>query len=223
MSGDSSGAAGGESGWTEEHFDDAGQQREAATFGMWIFLATEILFFGVLFASYTICRRLYPQGFAIASRHTDWLMGSLESAVLLTSGTLMVLAVRALQLDQRRAAAGLLAATALFGVGFLVMHGFEYYREFTEQLIPGVNFQHSGPHAGAVELFFCLYYAITGFHSLHVLIGVILIAILAARVARGAFGPGRHTTLELAALYWHFVDIVWLFVFPLIYLVGRAG
>lgn len=224
MSGDSANpTAGGEPGWTEEHFDDAGQQREAATFGMWIFLATEILFFGVLFASYTICRMLYPQGFAIASRHTDLLMGTIESVVLLTSGTLMVLAVRALQLDQRRAATWLLAATALLGVGFLVMHAFEYYREFTEQLVPGINFRHSGPHASTVELFFCLYYAITGFHSLHVLIGVIIIAILALRVARGDFGPRHHTALELSALYWHFVDIVWIFVFPLIYLVGRAG
>ena len=215
-------ATGGASGW-EEHFDDAEQQREAATFGMWVFLATEILFFGVLFASYTICRVLYPQGFAIASRHTDMVLGTIETAVLLTSSTVVMLGVRALQLDQRRAATWLFGSTAALGLGFLVMHGFEYYREFTEHLIPGVNFQQEGPHARAVELFFCLYYAITGFHSLHVLIGVTLIAILTVRVARGAFGPRRHTTLELTALYWHLVDIVWIFVFPLIYLVGRAG
>jgi len=216
-------AAGDEPHWIEEHFDDAAQQREAATFGMWVFLATEILFFGVLFVSYTICRMLYPEGFAIASRHTDLSLGTLETAILLTSSTLIMLGVRALQLDRRRAATWLLGATAALGVLFLALHGFEYYREFTEQLIPGVNFRQEGPHAAAVELFFCLYYAITGFHSLHVLIGVTLIAILAVRVARGAFGPQRHTTLELTALYWHLVDIVWIFVFPLIYLVGRAA
>ena len=207
----------------EEHFDDASQQREAAAFGMWVFLATEILFFGVLFASYTICRVLYPQGFAVASRHTDLVLGTIETVVLLTSSTLVMLGLRALQLDRRRAATALLGSTAALGFAFLVLHGFEYYREYTERLIPGLNFHQEGPQARAVELFFCLYYAITGFHSLHVLIGATLILILTVRVARGAFGPRRHTTVELTALYWHLVDIVWLFVFPLIYLIGRAG
>lgn len=212
-----------ESGPVEEQYDDAVQQREAATLGMWVFLATEILFFGVLFASYTICRVLYPQGFAEASRHTDMLLGTIETAVLLTSSSLIALGVRAIKLDERRLAAGLLVGTGLLGISFLVMHGFEYYKEYTERLIPGIDFAQSGPHAHAVELFFCLYYFITGFHSLHVLIGVTVIMVLAARVARGAFGPQRYTTLELTALYWHLVDIVWIFVYPLIYLVGRSG
>jgi cytochrome c oxidase subunit 3 len=206
-----------------EQYDDAAQQREAATLGMWVFLATEILFFGVLFASYTICRVLYPQGFAVASRHTDMLFGTLETAVLLTSSSLIALGVRAIKLDQRRLAAGLLSGTALLGISFLVMHGFEYYKEYTEHLIPGIDFAQGGPYAHAVELFFCLYYFITGFHSLHVIIGVTVILVLSARILRGAFGPQRHTTVELAALYWHLVDIVWIFVYPLIYLVGRSG
>lgn len=207
----------------EEQYDDAVQQREAATLGMWVFLATEILFFGVLFASYTICRVLYPQGFAEASRHTDMLLGTFETAVLLTSSSLIALGVRAIKLDERRLAAGLLVGTGLLGISFLVMHGFEYYKEYTEHLIPGIDFAQSGPHAHAVELFFCLYYFITGFHSLHVMVGVTVIMVLAARVACGAFGPQRYTTLELTALYWHLVDIVWIFVYPLIYLVGRSG
>ena len=207
----------------EEQYDDAVQQREAATLGMWVFLATEILFFGVLFASYTICRVLYPQGFAAASRHTDMLLGTIETAVLLTSSSLIALGVRAIKLDERRLAARLLVGTGLLGISFLVMHGFEYYKEYTEHLIPGIDFAQNGPHAHAVELFFCLYYFITGFHSLHVIIGVTVILVLAARVARGAFGPQRYTTLELTALYWHLVDIVWIFVYPLIYLVGRSG
>lgn len=207
----------------EEQFDDPVQQRESATLGMWMFLATEILFFGVLFASYTICRVLYPDGFAVASRHTDMLLGTVETAVLLTSSSLIAIAVRAIKLNQRSTATALLLGTAGLGLSFLVMHGFEYYKEYTEHLVPGLNFVQHGVHARAVELFFCLYYFITGFHSLHVLIGVCVILVLARWVARGAFGPQRYTTPELAALYWHLVDIVWIFVFPIIYLVGRAG
>ncbi len=206
-----------------EQYDDPVQQREAATLGMWLFLATEILFFGVLFASYTVCRVLYTEGFAAASRRTDMLLGTLETAVLLTSSALVALGVRAIKLDRRTRACALLAGTAVLGATFLVMHGFEYHQEYTEPLVPGIDFLQRGPHARAVELFFCLYYFITGFHSLHVLIGVAIMAVLAVRIARGAFGPGRFTTLELAALYWHLVDIVWISVYPLIYLVGRSG
>jgi cytochrome c oxidase subunit 3 len=207
----------------EEQYDDAGQQRIAATLGMWVFLATEVLFFGVLFASYTILRVLYPDGFSAASRHTDMVLGTAETAVLLTSSCLIALAVRAVKLDQNRLAAGLLAGTAGLGLAFLVMHGFEYHKEYTEHLIPGVDFMQRGRNAHAVELFFCLYYCITGFHSLHVAIGVAVILVLAVRVAHGSFGSRRYTTPELAALYWHLVDIVWIFVYPLIYLVGRSG
>lgn len=207
----------------EEQFDDLVQQRESATLGMWMFLATEILFFGVLFTSYTICRVLHPAGFAAASRHTDMLLGTIETAVLLISSALIALAVRAIKLDQRTTATVLLLGTAGLGITFLVMHGFEYYREYTEHLVPGVNFEQHGEHARAVELFFCLYYFITGFHSLHVLIGVCVILVLAKWVAHGAFGPQHHTTPELTALYWHLVDIVWIFVYPVIYLVGRSG
>lgn len=207
----------------EEQFDDPEQQREAATLGMWVFLSTEILFFGVLFASYTVCRVLHPLGFAEASRRTDMLLGTAETAVLLISSTLIALGVRALRLERRRAAIRLFVATALLGLAFLTMHGYEYYREYQEHLIPGIDFEQQGPHARTIELFFWMYYCITGFHSLHVAIGVAVILVLAVRVARGEFGAARYTAPELTALYWHLVDIVWIFVYPLIYLVGRAG
>ena len=207
----------------EEQFDEPAQQREAATLGMWVFLSTEILFFGVLFAGYTVMRVLHPLGFAIASRQTDMLLGTVETAVLLTSSSLIALGVRAVKLNQWRTATWLMAGTASLGLAFLVMHGFEYYKEYTEHLIPGINFSRHGPQAPAVELFFFLYYCITGFHSLHVAVGVILIAVLAVRVSHQVFGSQRYTTPELTALYWHLVDIVWIFVYPLIYLVGRAG
>jgi len=207
----------------EAQFDDAVQQREAATLGMWVFLATEILFFGVLFASYTVGRVLHPEGFAAGSRRLDMLLGTIETAVLLTSSCLIALGVRALRLEQRARCCGLLLATAALGLSFLALHGFEYYREYGEHLVPGIDFLQTGPAARTMELFFCLYYFITGFHSLHVLVGVLVIAVLTVRVWRGAFGPRHYTTLELAALYWHLVDIVWIFVYPLLYLVGRAG
>ena len=207
----------------EEQYDSAAQQHEAATLGMWVFIATEVLFFGVLFASYTICRILFPVGFAVASRHTDMALGTAETAVLLLSSCLIALAVREIRLDERRHGAWLLAATAGLGLTFLVMHGIEYHKEYTEHLIPGVDFLQQGPQAHAVELFFCLYYCITGFHSLHVAIGVSVILVVAVRVWHGSFGSQRNTTPELTALYWHLVDIVWIFVYPLLYLIGRAG
>jgi cytochrome c oxidase subunit 3 len=207
----------------EQQFDEPAQQREAATLGMWIFLSTEILFFGVLFAGYTIMRVLHPLGFATASRETDMLLGTVETAVLLTSSSLIALGVRAVKLNQQRTAAWLMAGTASLGLAFLVMHGFEYHKEYAEHLIPGINFSRHGPQAPSVELFFFLYYCITGFHSLHVAVGVILIAVLAVRVSHQVYGSQRYTTPELTALYWHLVDIVWIFVYPLIYLVGRAG
>lgn len=209
--------------YVEEQFDDGEQQRSAASFGMWIFLATEMLFFGVLFTSYTVLRVLHPAGFAEASGHTDLLLGAGETSALLTSSITMVLGVRAIKLDQRRLGALFLLLTATLGIGFLVIHGFEYHSEWDEGLVPGVRFLQSGPHAHAVELFYCLSYLLTGWHSIHLIIAVSVVLGLALRVWRGAFGPDHFTTLELATLYWHLVDIIWMFIFPLLYLIGRAG
>ena len=206
-----------------EQFDDPVQQREAATLGMWAFLATEILFFGVLFAGYTYCRVLYPDAFAEASRHTDMLLGTIETAVLLISSCAVALSVREVQLGGRGLATALLGAAALLGSSFLVMHGFEYAAEYREGLIPAIRFTQQGVYAHGIEIFYCLYYFITGFHSVHVFIGVALMIAMAWRTWRGEFDARYHTPLELTALYWHLVDIVWIFVYPLIYLVGRAG
>jgi cytochrome c oxidase subunit 3 len=207
----------------QAQYDDAKQQREAATLGMWIFLSTEILFFGVLFASYTVCRVLYPEGFAAASRRTDMWLGTAETAVLLVSSSLIALGVRSIQIDRRGWASALFAATASLGIAFLVMHGFEYHKEYSEHLVPGLDFDQTGPLSRAVELFFWMYYCITGFHSLHVAIGIVVISVLAVRIARGRFGALDCTAPDLAALYWHLVDIVWIFVYPLIYLAGRSA
>jgi len=205
-----------------EQFDDVAQQQEAATLGMWAFLATEILFFGVLFAAYTFCRVRFPAAFTAGSRHTDLTLGTLETTVLLASSFCVAVAVRDLQLGGRRLASLLLTFTALLGVCFLVIHGFEYVAEYREGLVPAVHYTQAGVVAVPMQLFFFLYYVTTGFHGLHVTIGVGLLTAMAWRTNRGDFDAGYHTPVELTALYWHLVDIVWLFVFPLMYLVGRA-
>lgn len=206
-----------------EQFDGASQQKDASTLGMWAFIATEVLFFGVLFAGYTVCRVNFPAAFAAASRHTDITLGTIETAILLVSSFLAALAVRSIQLGEQRTAAMLLGSTALLGVSFLVLHGFEYHAEYDEGLIPGIRYTQSGPQAAPMQLFFCLYYLITGFHSLHVLIGVIVLTWMTRRVMRRDFSPGYFTPVELSVFYWHLVDIVWIFVFPAIYLIGRAA
>ena len=205
-----------------EQFDDAAQQRDAATLGMWAFLATEVLFFGVLFAAYTVCRVLWPDAFASASRHTDLTLGGIETAVLLTSSFTVALAVRDIQLGGRRMAAALLCGTALLGSVFLAIHGLEYYDDYKAAVIPGIRYEEIGGFAAQERLFFFLYYVTTGFHGLHVAIGVVLLLTMAIRTRRAEFGPDYHTPLEVTALYWHLVDIVWIFVFPLSYQVGRA-
>lgn len=207
--------------FVEEQFINAPQQREAAALGMWVFLATEVLFFGVLFASYVIGRVLYPGGFAEASRHTHVIVGSVNTAILLTSSLCMALAVRAAMLEASRTVTWFLVATFLLGAAFLGLKGYEYYAEFRDGLVPAVNLP---LHAGAnpIALFFFLYFVMTGLHALHLAIGLVVVAVLAIRAAKGEFTRGYYHPVEIGGLYWHFVDIVWIFLYPLIYLVSRA-
>ncbi len=199
-------------------FDDAMQQREAATFGMWIFLATEVLFFGGMFLGYTVYRFAYPEAFAEASRHTLLSFGGTNVAVLLISSATMAFAVRAARERKRTALVWLLLTTAALGTLFLGIKGFEYAHEISEHLLPGKSFQFGGAHA---EMFFYLYFLMTGVHALHVTIGVVLIAIFAFRAWRSDAFAQHDTPVDLLGLYWHFVDIVWVFLFPLIYLIDR--
>ncbi|HEX4665136.1 MAG TPA: cytochrome c oxidase subunit 3 family protein [Chthoniobacterales bacterium] len=204
-----------------EQFDDIEQQRSAAILGMWIFLATEVLFFGGLFLSYTVYRYLYPDVWAAASRHTEVVLGGANTAVLLFSSTLMALAVRASQLERRKPLVWLLLATALLGIGFMLIKGFEYHKDFVEHLVPGVNFQWHEANPTAAELFFWLYFAMTGLHAIHVTVGILVMLVLALLAWRRRFENGNYMPVEVAGLYWHFVDIVWVFLFPLLYLAGH--
>ena len=203
-------------------FDDSDQQRQAADLGIWMFLASEILFFGVLFLAYTVTRLHHPEAFATASRQTDVALGSINTGVLLTSSLTMALAVRATKLGVRRAAIVFLCATAMLGLVFAAIKGTEYRHDYVAGLVPGLRFSFAGPHAGGVELFFGLYFLMTGVHVLHMLVGLGVVGTLAMRAARKAFTPEYFTPVELGGLYWHLVDIVWIFLYPLLYLVSRT-
>jgi cytochrome c oxidase subunit 3 len=203
-------------------FDDAEQQRKASDLGMWVFLATEILFFGVLFTAYVATRLHDPQAFAIASRLTNVTLGSLNTGVLLTSSLTMALAVRATKLGSDRAALGFLCATALLGIAFLGIKFTEYVIDYHDHLVPVLDFSHPGPHAGGVENFFYLYFFMTGLHSIHMIVGIGVVTVLAVMAARRRFTPDYFTPVELGGLYWHLVDIVWIFLYPLLYLVSRT-
>ncbi len=204
-----------------EPFDDLEQQHDAARLGMWIFLATEVLFFGGLFLAYTVYRYLFPEVFAAASHHTEVILGGANTAILLLSSTLMALAVRAAQLGQRSALGWHLLATAGLGIAFLILKAVEYHHHILHHLLPGTGFQWQEPDPAAAELFFWLYFAMTGLHALHVLIGVVLLLTLTVLTCRHHFDHGRYLPIEIAGLYWHFVDIVWVFLFPLLYLAGH--
>jgi cytochrome c oxidase subunit III len=204
-----------------EQFDDIEQQREAAKLGMWIFLATEVLFFGGLFLSYTIYRYTCGQVFAQASRHLEDVFGGVNTAVLLFSSLLMALAVRAAELDRATQLVRLLLATAFLGVVFMAIKGFEYHKDFVDRLVPGPDFHWDGPDAPRAQLFFWLYFAMTGLHAIHVTVGIALILGFAVLARRGKFSGGNFVRVETLGLYWHFVDIVWIFLFPLLYLAGH--
>jgi cytochrome c oxidase subunit 3 len=227
------------------HFDDADQQYDAASLGMWLFLATEVLFFGGLFAGYALYRFWYPGAFHAGSHHLDLLLGSLNTGVLLGSSLTMALAVRAAQTNDNRSAARFLAWTIVLGTAFLGVKGYEYYHKFAEDLVPGAHFRvplemetgaatHGSETAATkmdsvaeprklappqIELFFSFYFVMTGLHATHMVIGVAVLAVLWVAARRGAFSADYFTPVEMTGLYWHFVDIVWVFLFPLLYLI----
>jgi cytochrome c oxidase subunit 3 len=203
------------------HFDDLNQQREAATLGMWLFLATEVLFFGGLFAAYMLYRIWYPETFGAASRTLDIRFGSVNTVVLITSSLTMALAVHAAATGERRKVMQWLVITMLLGAVFLAVKGVEYYQKFEEHHVPGMGFHFEGTAPERANLFFSLYFAMTGLHALHMIIGLGVLSVMLAMAWRGKFSVRWHTPIEISGLYWHFVDIIWIFLFPLLYLVDR--
>jgi cytochrome c oxidase subunit III len=210
------------SGALAHHFDDLEQQHEAASLGMWVFLTTEVMFFGGLFLGYAIYRGTYPEAFSAASRHLDIAFGTINTAVLLCSSLAMALAVHAAQLGARRAAVILLGITIVLGAVFLGIKGIEYYHKYEESLIPGPAFHFEGGESRHTQIFFSFYFVMTGMHALHMVIGIGLLGWMMLKTARGQITPDHFSPVEITGLYWHFVDIVWVFLFPLLYLVDRS-
>jgi cytochrome c oxidase subunit III len=204
-----------------EQFDDLAQRHEAASLGMWAFLLTEIMFFGGLFLGYTVYRWAYPEAFTEASHHLDIWLGSVNTAVLIGSSLTMAFAVHSAQTGERRGLIRFLVLTILLGLVFLGIKGTEYLHKFEEHLVPGANFVYTGPQTHPVQLFFAFYFGMTGLHAFHMVVGIGLLGVLVWQARRGRFSASYYAPVELIGLYWHFVDIVWIFLFPLLYLLGR--
>lgn len=204
------------------HFESVEQQAEASTLGMWAFLITEIMFFGGLFAAYSLYRSLYPAAFASTSKHMGVMLGAVNTAVLICSSLTMALAVRAGQLGQRRVIILMLIGTMILGGVFLGVKAYEYHHKWQEHLVPGFNWHYEEPEyaRNAVILFF-LYFVMTGMHAIHMIVGEGLLLWLVLKARTGVFSGRYYTPIEMVGLYWHFVDIVWIFLFPLLYLIGH--
>ena len=207
--------------YVAHHFDDAVQQHEASALGMWLFLITEIMFFGGLFLLYVVYRTAFPAAFHAASKELDIGLGALNTVVLITSSLTMALSVHAAQVSKRGMLVVCLLLTIVLGMTFLGVKSYEYWHKWHEHLVPGPSFVFHGPDPTNAQLFFSLYFAMTGLHALHMIIGVGLLTVLTVRGAQGMFNRFYYTPVELTGLYWHFVDLVWIFLFPLLYLLGR--
>ena len=244
----------------QHHFDTMAQQKEAAVVGMWVFLLTEILFFGGLFAAYMVYRIWYFDAFAEASRSLSLFWGGLNTAVLIGSSLTMAMAVRSAQTNKRSATVNWLILTMILGTVFLGVKVIEYADKFEHHHVPGYNFQWAAAHpstslgtgeaaAGAehaapaaegaaaephrelalnadqlqltTQIYFSLYFTMTGLHALHMIIGIGIMLVITRMAWKGKFDEEYYTPVEMAGLYWHFVDIVWIFLFPLLYLVER--
>jgi len=203
------------------HFENLEQQAEATTLGMWVFLVTEVLFFGGLFMVYTVYRSWYPTAFAAASHEMVVWAGTLNTAVLITSSLTMALAVNASQAGNRRLLLLFLVMTMALGCVFLGVKAFEYYTEFAEHHVPGAGFEFEKEYFKPAQIFFSLYFVMTGLHALHMIIGLGIMTVMLIWSYRGVITREYYSPIEISGLYWHFVDIVWIFLFPLLYLIGR--
>ena len=206
------------------HFDTLEQQHEAGTLGLWISLANELMLFGGLFTAYSVYRWMYPVAFAEGSRHLLWWLASLNTVILLTSSLTMALAVHAAQTGRRQSLMLFLIVTMALGATFLGIKGVEYAHKFEEGHVPGSSF-HFEPveYFRHAQVFLSLYFVMTGLHALHMVIGIGIMLWMLYWSWNGTITPEYASPIEISGLYWHFVDIVWIFLFPLLYLLGRHG
>ncbi len=202
------------------YFSTIEQQREANMLGMWVFLATEVMFFGGLFVAYAAYHLAYPVAFAQASQELDLILAGINTVVLLCSSLTMALAVHSAQIDKKKALVTFLLLTIVLGLIFLGIKVVEYGEKFSHNLVPGPNFIFAGPPEG--ELFFSLYFATTGLHAIHMIIGIGVLIYFVTKALRNHFTSLTYDPVEMVGLYWHFVDIAWVFIFPLYYLIDRS-
>lgn len=206
----------------EAQFATLAQQGEAAQLGMWVFIATEIMFFGGLIFTYFTYRQAHPAEFATAARDTELWCGAVNAGILVTSSLTMVLAITAAAAGERRALLGWLALTALLGLAFLGIKGYEYVADYQHQVVPALDFVLKPGHRPPGEIFWVFYFIATGLHAIHLTIGIALVLYMLARAWRGGLTPAYYAPLEVVGLYWSFVDTVWIFLFPALYLVDRT-
>jgi cytochrome c oxidase subunit III len=212
------------------HFASAEQQRNAASLGMWVFLGTEIMFFGGMFCAYLIYRYWYFNEFAAGSRSLDIYLGTINTIVLICSSLTVALGVRAAQMGKQKLLVILLILTIIFGLAFLGIKGEEWYQKYEEHHVPGNSFnagdlvqKYPQLHIdqGHEQIYFSLYFAMTGLHALHMIIGIGIFLFLLVEALKGRYTPKYNTPIEIGGLYWHFVDIIWIYLFPLLYLIDR--
>jgi cytochrome c oxidase subunit 3 len=203
------------------HFEDLTQQREAAELGMWLFLVTEVMFFGGLFLAYLVYRSKegYAEAFAAGSQTMDVMLGTINTGLLLTSSLTMALAVHAAETSQRRIVLIMLAATIVLGCGFLGIKVVEYHHKYEHELIPFAQLPFAYPKEPAMATFFNLYFLMTGLHALHMVIGIGVLLTLWILAFRGFLLGPRAIIVYNTGLYWHFVDLVWVYLFPFFYLI----
>lgn len=202
------------------HFHDSEQQSESAKMGMWLFLLTEILLFGGLFVAYTVYRVWNPEMFINAHKQLDVFMGGLNTVVLITSSITIALAIRSIQLDDRKNSIRLLITTLILAGVFLVVKYFEYSHKFHLGQLPGEYYTFTGIDGTNPHVFFSVYFLMTGLHGIHVIAGIGVISWVLRKTIKGQFSSSYYTPMELTGLYWHLVDIIWIFLFPLLYLIG---
>ena len=206
----------------QHHFDDMAQQAEASALGMWVFLVTEIMFFGGLFMAYLLYRWANPMGFQEASAHLSIWLGGFNTAVLILSSLTMAMAVRSAQISApAKTQVAWLIGTMFLGLVFLGVKVIEYGDKFRDRIVPGPNFHWEGQYPNAAEIFYSIYFCMTGLHAIHMVIGIGIMLVITWMAWRRQFDASYYTPVEVAGLYWHFVDIVWIFLFPLLYLIGR--
>lgn len=205
----------------QHHFEDLEQQFESSSLGMWTFLVTEILFFGGLFTGYLVYRTRFPEAFHLGSSLLDVQLGAINTAVLICSSLTMALAVYWAQKGDKNKIVLFLSLTIALGAVFLGIKAVEYSHKFHHHLLPGNGFTFEGPFSDQVRIFISFYFTMTGMHAFHMIIGIGLMIYLIVRARQGWYSSEYNTPVEMVGLYWHFVDIVWIYLFPLLYLIGR--